>query len=241
MTLFLLPDMVVYRICDFMNIEDLLRLRDFDWRIENHINMKERCVNVIKKKWKRVITRGRDYAIDIKEFKGLCSLHSKESIRRMVAQMNYITYIKESPPSIKFHTPYPRHRIIIPKHEFRDYIVCAYKYTLLCEFTLIPPADLYLRSASTGERYKVTNDSVIPICTMPFESLYIETKPETRYICYTGVLLPVTFQFNHFFKGPMECINMNAYISRGFIYPTKKMFVRKNPGLIPVQTNEENW
>ena len=236
MTLFLLPDMVVYRICDFMNIEDLLRLREFDWRIDNHVNMKERCVNVIKKKWKRVITRGRDYAMDIKELKRFCSLHSKDSLSRMSAQL---TYINESPLSIKFHTPYPRHRIIIPKHKFRE-IVCERIYSLLCEFTLIPPADLYLRSASTGKRYKVTNESVIPICTMPLESLYIEHKPETRYICYTGVILPFTFQFNHFFNGPMECINMNAYISCGFIYPTKKMFVRKNPGLIPMQiTNED--
>lgn len=231
MMLFYLPDIIVFRICDFMEITDMIRLSDSDYRIKTHLDIKHKYANVIKKSWKRMITRGRDYGM--KEFEGFCSINS---MNRMVAQLCCIVNL----PSIKFHTAYPRHRIIIPKHEFTDYIMCSTQYNLLCEFTLIPPADLYIRS-SRNRRFKVTNESVIPICAMPFDALYFEPKPETRYICYTGVLLPFAFSFENFSSGPIECVNMDAYMSCGTINTTKQKFVRKNPSLIPTRINNEDW
>ena len=222
-----LPDIIVWRICDFLPCEDIIRLSDADWRISKHLESKHRAAAVIQKHWKRMITRGRAYGSDEK-IKAIAGTVSVASELRCMINLCLMPPIKFP---LKYHTVLPRRRIVIPKCQFDLEYAMKVSHTsqLLCEFTTIPPVPLYI--ISNGARYQVTNESVIPLFALYVPTITFE-KPSASYICYTEVYFDNATLYDKYGNNDdRECLNTNAIAMRGFMVHSS--YSRKYSHLIP--------
>lgn len=223
MLLYHLPDLVVWRICDFLPCEDIIRLSSLDWRITKHRNVKHGAAKLIQKQWRRMITRGRDYIAENNTALGTVAV---TSAMRCFVQLCIMPSI-DSP--LKYHTVLPRRRVVIPKCKFDSAdMAISRNSSLVCEFTTIPRVPLYIMA--NGTKYQVTSDSAIPICVLPFTMLFF-VKPVASYICYTEVYFDSRTYFNITNKSTVECLNTNALVQGGYMHHSR--FSYKNPRQIP--------
>lgn len=215
-----LPDLVMWKICDFLSYEDIIRLCGSDWRIDIHRKTKHRSAEIIKKRWKHMITRGREY----NKFSNSLSITSE--LRCHIQVLTLVDLIK-SP--LRYHTVFPRRRIVIPRCKFDKIdMIISRRGTLICEFNTVPPVELYIRA--NGTRFQVTNESVIPINVLQYTTLVFDI-PAASYICYTEVYLDFQTANDLFKPEVLECLNTNAVAWLGTMVPS--VLPHKYPNLIP--------
>lgn len=223
------PDIVVWKICDYLSFEDLCRLRHWDSRIDRHFRVvdKRKPATLIKRRWKNMITRGRNYGID----ENCCCDCNISSIVRCLYQLSYLSCYYFHDKRLRYHTVMPRRRVIIPRCEFVGK-VCFISFRssdLICEMTTVPKTQLFVTANDTV--VPVNDDSVIPIRALKLTRLNFVVDDPSRisYICYTEVYLNAMCLDD---RDTIEFLNTPALSNHGLLIRTNG-FVHKNPHLIP--------
>lgn len=190
--MFHLPDLVVYRICDFLDCKSLINLKDFDWRVKHYHDIRANAVRIIIRYWRSFKMCGRVY-LD-------CNL----TRLNIFIQIGYMP-LRYRNHDFNHHAVFPRNKMVIPRFLFRNSSKIGYHVIVpkigdlmneICTYPRVP-VDLYFNDILFEN---ITPNAVIPIRIA--NKVIIKLKdghPKPSYICYTEIFTGKELDYQRLF------------------------------------------
>lgn len=240
MLLIPLPDLAVLRICHYLPCADVIRLKDEDYRFREHYRKMERSAQIIKHNWLTMKSRGRNYFRDMIITGRPIYWKSLHSIGYHFFQLlmlkTKIKNLKSHASLIKYHTIFPRRRVVIPRCQLRNctpllssryiYEIRTYPKMKIDIVTLNNPSSIVIEN--------VGPDAILPMTVMPFEyvKIMIDNQKLPMYLCYTEIYIPIEIITDQLQKLPLH--NLNIDVRAGPILEKDRKRTKVNPNLLPV-------
>lgn len=228
-----LPDIVIYRLCDFLDLKSLTNLKDVDWRVNHYRRfIRVNAVHVIIHHWRSFKMCGRVYLEC-----NLTRLNTFVQLGYMPMQYRYYDFIH--------HTVFPRNRIVIPRSLFRYTLKHGYHTIVsmlggfIYDIRTYPsvPINLYVNDVFEN----ITPDAMIPTFNLITSTIIIGINPDypkPSYLCYTEIAMTnkkTDFYFNKrlcFFRN-IDNLNFNASYENNTLVK-KSNFIPRYRNLFPV-------